>query len=135
MSEERTEFDYLLNRLELVSKNEQPALHGYKSRRTALFAYVRGLEARAASPVDAQLLAERFHETYERLAPDFGYETRPETRKFDPESPNGKLMIAVCAALASASAGKECAQCVTPHVCARPTGCRLAAATIAKESP
>jgi hypothetical protein len=38
----------------------------------------------------------RFHEVYERLAPSFGYETRPETREFDPESKNGRLMIAVC---------------------------------------
>jgi len=41
-------------------------------------------------------LARLFHETYERLAPSFGYQTRPETRTFDPESPNGRLMIAVC---------------------------------------
>jgi hypothetical protein len=40
-------------------------------------------------------LARKFHETYERLAPEFGYETRTETREFDPESPNGQLMIAV----------------------------------------
>ena len=42
-------------------------------------------------------LAKRFHDTYERLAPSFGYETRTETREFDPDSPNGRLMIAVCA--------------------------------------
>ena len=41
-------------------------------------------------------LAEAFHETYERLAPQYGYETRPETRTFDPNSNNGRLMIAVC---------------------------------------
>ena len=41
-------------------------------------------------------LAEQFHATYERLAPEYGYETRPETRVFDPASANGKLMIAVC---------------------------------------
>lgn len=41
-------------------------------------------------------LAVLFHETYERLAPNFGYETRPETRQFNPESPNGRLMVAVC---------------------------------------
>lgn len=45
----------------------------------------------------AQALAEFFHSTYERLAPQFGYETRTETRRFDPESANGKLMIVVCA--------------------------------------
>ena len=38
--------------------------------------------------------ARRFHETYERLAPQFGYETRAETKVFDPDSPNGKLMAA-----------------------------------------
>lgn len=42
-------------------------------------------------------LARKFHDAYERLAPSFGYETRKDTRAFDPESPNGKLMIAVCA--------------------------------------
>jgi hypothetical protein len=37
-----------------------------------------------------------FHETYERLAPKFGYETRKEYRDFDSSSNNGQLMIAVC---------------------------------------
>lgn len=46
--------------------------------------------------MNANELAEHFHRIYERLAPQFGYETRTETRKFDPTSPNGKLMIAVC---------------------------------------
>ena len=41
-------------------------------------------------------LAREFHETYERLAPSFKYETRPDTREFDPESRNGRLMIEVC---------------------------------------
>lgn len=45
----------------------------------------------------AEALAVRFHETYERLAPSFGYETRVDTRTFDPESKNGRLMVAVCA--------------------------------------
>lgn len=40
--------------------------------------------------------ARLFHETYERLAPQFGYETRKETKQFDPNSANGRLMIAVC---------------------------------------
>jgi hypothetical protein len=44
-----------------------------------------------------EALARLFHDTYERLAPDFGYETRPETRAFDPTTPNGRLMVAVCA--------------------------------------
>jgi hypothetical protein len=40
-------------------------------------------------------LAKLFHETYESLAPKYGYETREDTKKFKPNSPNGKLMIAV----------------------------------------
>lgn len=44
----------------------------------------------------SEKLARRFHEVYERLAPKYGYSTREETREFDAESPNGKLMIRVC---------------------------------------
>jgi hypothetical protein len=40
-------------------------------------------------------LARYFHRTYEQLAPSFGYETRPDTKDFDPTTPNGKLMCAV----------------------------------------
>ena len=46
--------------------------------------------------ITPQKLATIFHDTYEVLAPVYGYETRKETRDFDPESVNGKLMIAVC---------------------------------------
>ena len=45
---------------------------------------------------DVEKLAILFHDTYERLAPAFGYETRNDTKIFNPNSPNGKLMIAVC---------------------------------------
>jgi hypothetical protein len=38
--------------------------------------------------------AQRLHDAYEELAPHFGYTTRPDTRQFDPDSPNGQLMIA-----------------------------------------
>jgi hypothetical protein len=44
----------------------------------------------------AETLARRFHDTYERLAPQYGYETREDTKAFDPATPNGRLMIAVC---------------------------------------
>lgn len=49
----------------------------------------------------AEDLARLFHETYERLAPSFGYETREESRttwEAVPEK-NKQLMIAVCAEL------------------------------------
>lgn len=41
-------------------------------------------------------LAREFHDLYESLAPSFGYETRPDTKVFDPNSRNGRLMTAVC---------------------------------------
>jgi hypothetical protein len=48
--------------------------------------------------IDAETLARRFHETYERLAPTFGYTTRPETAVPWEQVPelNRQLMIAVC---------------------------------------
>jgi hypothetical protein len=60
----------------------------------ALRAEVERLRA-ALAPAHAAEVAMLFHDTYERLAPTFGYETREETRQFDPTSPNGALMIAV----------------------------------------
>ena len=46
--------------------------------------------------ITKQDLAKFFHETYERLAPSYGYTTRPETRELDFDSPNGQLMVVVC---------------------------------------
>lgn len=40
-------------------------------------------------------VARRFHDAYEAFAPSFGYTTREDTRQFDPNSPNGQLMVAV----------------------------------------
>jgi len=47
---------------------------------------------------DIDMLARRFHEAYERLAPDYGYETRPESAVpwEDVPEANRRLMIAVC---------------------------------------
>jgi hypothetical protein len=44
-------------------------------------------------------VAQRFHETYERLAPSFGYQTREASAKpwADVPEQNKALMIAVCA--------------------------------------
>lgn len=52
-------------------------------------------------------LARKFHDTYERLAPNFGYETREDTKQFDPTTSNGRLMIAVCTELAGDVASRE----------------------------
>ena len=57
--------------------------------------------------LNAVKLARLFHDTYERLAPEFGYETREETRAFDEATPNGKLMIAVCEKVTEALAVPE----------------------------
>lgn len=45
---------------------------------------------------EEEKLAKRFHYWYELLAPSFGYETRKDTKDFDFNSKNGKLMIEVC---------------------------------------
>jgi hypothetical protein len=57
---------------------------------------------------EAEALARMFHETYESLAEVAGYETRLETRSFNLESPNGRLMVLVCAEIRKAllSTGK-----------------------------
>ena len=46
----------------------------------------------------AESMARKFHDLYEEMAPDYGYETRPESRKPWDEVPekNRRLMIAVC---------------------------------------
>lgn len=59
--------------------------------------------------VESENLAERFHDTYERLAPKFGYTTRQDTRTFDPDSPNGRLMTAVCFELTAELKAEETA--------------------------
>jgi hypothetical protein len=56
-------------------------------------------EVSPPSPDWAENWAKDFHDTYERAAPKFGYETRKESAKPWAEVPenNRKLMIAVCA--------------------------------------
>lgn len=48
--------------------------------------------------VTPEMLARAFHEVYERLAPSFGYETRPDSAVTWEKVPevNKRLMIAVC---------------------------------------
>lgn len=40
--------------------------------------------------------AKLFHDIYEKLAPDFGYHTRPEYREWNTNTNNAQLMMAVC---------------------------------------
>lgn len=63
----------------------------------------RSRKSRPCSPLtqrsnemDALELAVLFHVIYERKSAEFNYVTRTETRVFDPESANGKLMVATC---------------------------------------
>jgi hypothetical protein len=60
--------------------------------------YVKQAMVERDSWRDPAKLAQLFHETYERLAPLFGYETREESAKPWAEVPerNRKLMTAVC---------------------------------------
>ncbi len=54
---------------------------------------------------DAEQLARSFHELYEALAPDYGYETRPETAVPWEKVPqqNKALMLAVAMAIGGAA--------------------------------
>lgn len=75
-------------------------------------AILRAIEA-SLSPsgegVEAEALAQRFHETYERLAPSFGYETREASAKpwADVPDQNKRLMIAVCGEILAALAAEN----------------------------
>lgn len=55
---------------------------------------------------DPEQLAQMFHDTYERLAPGFGYETRTESRKpwGDVPEANRRLMVAVADEVVSSMA-------------------------------
>lgn len=44
-------------------------------------------------------IAKLFHDNYEGLAGLYNYETRAGTKRFDKESPNGRLMISTCHAV------------------------------------
>jgi hypothetical protein len=46
--------------------------------------------------ISAEELAVMFHDTYEKLAPEFGYKTRKNTREFNKYTTNGGLMIETC---------------------------------------
>ena len=56
---------------------------------------------------EAYKWAREFHDLYEETAPMFGYETRKETKEFDPTSPNGRLMTYVCFNLIQQAVAEE----------------------------
>lgn len=75
---------------------------------------------------DAETLAQRFHEAYERLAPEYGYETRPDSAVpwNDVPEQNRALMVAVCREMALPIPDADTRQEVetliegqVPHVC------------------
>lgn len=77
------------------------------------------LPRQSVPPTEAEKLAARFHEAYERLAPSFSYETREASAlpwKDVPEN-NRQLMIAVCAEILAASPLPEepPAKCPNPN--------------------
>jgi len=47
------------------------------------------------SEEEIKKLVLEFHNTYEKLSTEYNYETRKDTRQFDFNSPNGKLMYSV----------------------------------------
>ncbi len=59
--------------------------------------------------MDAEKLAQLFHETYERLAPSYSYKTRDESAVPWAQVPemNKRLMIAVCAEVLKVLDGAE----------------------------
>ena len=81
-------------RLRVWAEDEQAKRYKCEDQRTNERSENERLRA-ALYPSRSAEVAKLFHDTYESLAPAFGYETREETRQFDPTSPNGALMIAV----------------------------------------
>lgn len=80
--------EYLKESLKLVNENQQlqQQLQAYKEKE-------KENKFIEIAPLD---LAMHFHNTYEKLAPSFGYKTREDTKQFDINSNNGQLMVAVC---------------------------------------
>lgn len=72
------------------------AWHMWQTARSTAPAPEEGEIGEVAGDVE---LARLFHDKYEALAPVYGYETRTETREFDPQSKNGRLMVAVVRAI------------------------------------
>ncbi len=98
----QTEVNRLLDELRKPQCGQLSAFECNKHRQAAA-RLIEELQAElgrchnALRDVHIEAAAKFFHDTYEQLAPNYGYQTRQETRMFDAESPNGRLMLAVIA--------------------------------------
>jgi len=83
----------------MTNKTKQPVKTRYITKHAGKVKdFGKGLE-KEYPPVETrewEEVARLFHDTYEKLALKYGYETREDTKEFDSDSPNGRLMIAVC---------------------------------------
>jgi hypothetical protein len=86
----------IIKRLEAIKTGE--LIFGGRAFDDELADIIEGLsKQKSAGTLDDPLaLAILFHHTYERLALGHDYITREGTRIFNPESKNGKLMVATC---------------------------------------
>lgn len=81
---------------ELVYKHHITSFETINFLSKALDKYAESEVERRIKSISPKVLAELFHDIYETFAPIHGYETREDTREFDSNSKNGKLMIATC---------------------------------------
>ncbi len=81
----------------MASDNEDEAGECEYPAEAVRMAYALG-KADASKPVEPEDLARKFHEIYERLAPEYGYKTREASAVHWDDVPEGnkRLMIAVC---------------------------------------
>ncbi len=92
-------FDYMSNEHNItllqtdIQEIERIVLHDYTGQSDA--------------ELNAEEMAIFFHNKYEELALSFGYETRIDTKSFDKNTPNGKLMVAVCQQFLNREEGKK----------------------------
>ena len=82
------------NLQEMKEQANSPSLAAKQAYINALEKHLKVAELNSNQLLDAVELARKFHAAYEKLALQFGYTTRQDTREFNPASQNGQLMIA-----------------------------------------
>lgn len=92
--------DYHDNGIVKYGLDDIPEYNSTKEHMQAAYftGFYAGRNYQRDKPLSAENLAERFHKTYEKLAPDFGYKTREDSSVdwADVPDENKKLMIATC---------------------------------------